>query len=253
MKKTYLGLLIVLMVFAAGCISGGGTSSETTTTSQNLPFTPEDLNSAIAKMKSYEYTMEITSYNGTKPAARLITRGEVDIENGLKAVATVSNSSLRGPLYYRTYYYTTKKGYATLTDRNGTITWEAACYSPGEGPNLTVNIVESLWKVLTLPDVKVEEEGEYYIVRANTTGGTIAAGEDVSGAYKVQMTIKLTKELMPAEVNETVHYTKNGERWVDIITLRIDSINRAKVEPPKELLSYLKRQGVDLSELLSKC
>ncbi|NJD99097.1 hypothetical protein E3E26_04775 [Thermococcus sp. LS1] len=252
MRKLYVGILIALMVFVAGCISSGGTTS-TTTTTPNLPFTAEDIENAVKSLKSYEYTMKVDSYNGTRLVAQLVTSGAIDFENEMKSTVTISNGTLRGPLYYKTYYYTTPKGYATLTDRNGTIVWEATCYGPNEGPNLTTSILDNVWKVLTLPDVRVEEEGDYYVIYANATGGTFEVGMENTNVYSTQIEIKLTKDLIPIEVKQTAYYTKGDEKWVDVITIEIKNINSAKVEPPSELVQYLKEQGIDLDELLARC
>jgi len=256
MRKLYFAVLLALMVIAAGCISPNkapSPTSTTSTTSPNLPFTAEDMKRAIEGMQSYEYSMKIETYNGTKLAGQLATEGAVDIKEGLKSIVTVSNSTAKGFMYYRTYYYTTRKGYASLIDRNGTVTWEAACYGQGEGPNLTTSILDNLWQVLNFPSVEVEEEGDYYIIHANTTSGTIEGGTRDVRAYKTQVEVKLTKDLIPVAIRETVHYTRNGQRWVDVITVDVWNVNRAEVTPPEELVNYLEEQGVNLEELLAKC
>ncbi|AFL94641.1 hypothetical protein CL1_0432 [Thermococcus cleftensis] len=253
MKARYIGLLIALIVLAAGCISGGGTSpSPTTTTTGNLPFTQEDMEKAITSLKSYEYVMRVDSYNGTRLVAQLRTEGAIDFEKKLKAVSTLSNSTVGGGSYYLAYYYTTSKGYASYIDRNGTVTWEAACYGPGEGPNMNSTVLDGLWKVLDMENVRVIEEDGYYLIYANETGGT-AIGTNVTNAYRTRVEVKLTKDLIPVEVKRTVYYEKNGAEWVDVTTIEIKNPDSATVEPPRELIDYLEEQGIDLGEFLGKC
>ncbi|ANF23004.1 hypothetical protein [Thermococcus piezophilus] len=256
MRKFYLGILLALMVLSAGCISSEGTSTttpSTTTAPPNLPFTAQDLENAVKSLKSYEYTMTVDSYNGTKLAFQLKTTGAIDFERGIKSTVTVSNGTLKGPVYYKTYYYTTATGYATLTDRNGTVVWEASCYGPGQGPNLTTSILDNVWKVLTLPGVQVENEGDYYIISANLTGGTFEVGTENMDVYRGQLEVKVTKKLIPVEIKQTAYYTRGNEKWVDVITIEIMNVNSANVEPPEGLVQYLKEQGIDLEKLLAQC
>ncbi|WP_148882585.1 hypothetical protein [Thermococcus aciditolerans] len=255
MRKLYIGLFIVLVVFAAGCISGGGTTpapTTTTTTAANLPFTLDDMKNAIKSLKSYEYTMHVDSYNGTKLVAQLSNEGAIDFERKLKSVSTFSNSSVGGGSYYRSYYYTTSSGYASYFDRNGTVTWEASCYGPGEGPDFNSTILSGLWEVLNIDNVRVIEDGDYYVIYANETGGT-AIGPNVTNAYRTRVEVRLTRDLIPVEIKKTVYYEKGGAKWVDVITIDVRNPNAAAVEPPEELVEYLKARGIDLADFLSKC
>ncbi|ASJ08765.1 hypothetical protein A3L11_05810 [Thermococcus siculi] len=250
MRRAYLGLLIVLIVFAAGCISGEGSSpTKTTTTSNSLPFTADDLRNAIEGLKSYEYTMRVDSYNGTELVAQLVTVGAIDFEKKLKSVSTFSNTS--GGSYYRSYYYTTNDGYAMYFDRNGTVSWEASCYGPGKGPDFNSTILDGLWEVMNIEGVKVVEKDGYYLVYANTTSGTASEGQIT--AYRTQIELKLTKDLIPVTVRKTVHYRKDSSEWMDITTIEVRRPNGATVEPPEGLVEYLKEQGIDLEEFLSGC
>ncbi|ASJ06716.1 hypothetical protein [Thermococcus pacificus] len=253
MRRAYLGLLIAFIVFAAGCIFGGSsqTGTPSTTTSSSLPFTAEELKNAITGLKSYEYAVRVDSYNGTKLAAQLFTNGSVDFERKLKSVLTFSNTTSGGGAYYRSYYYTTARGYAAYFDRNGTVSWEASCYGPGQGPGFNSTSLDWLSDIISVDGVKVVEKDEYYIVYANETGGT--AGNNQITAYKTEVVVKLTKELIPVEVNTTVHYKRDGFDWVDVTRMVISRPNAAKVEPPEELVSYLEKQGISLEEFLKGC
>ena len=253
MRRAYIGLLIAFIVFAAGCISGGPsqTGTPSTTTSNGLPFTAEELKNAITGLKSYGYTVRVDSYNGTKLVAQLFTNGSIDFEGKLKSVSTLSNTTSKGGAYYRSYYYTTARGYAAYFDRNGTVSWEASCYGPGEGPDFNSTVLDGLWEVMNTEGVKVVEKGDYYIVYANKTSG-IVENNQIS-AYRTQVEMKLTKDLIPLEVNRTVHYKKDGSDWVDVTRIIIARPNTAEVEPPRELVDYLKKQGIDLEEFLGGC
>ncbi|WP_297457887.1 hypothetical protein [Thermococcus sp.] len=249
MRRAFTGLLLAFIVLAAGCIGGSSKTSPTATGA--LPFTSVELKAAIEGLRSYEYAMKVDSYRGTELVAQLFTNGSVDFEKRTKSVSTFSNTTAHGGGYYRAYYYTDTRGYAAYYDRNGTVSWEVSCYGPGEGPNFNSTILDGLWTVLDSEGVRVVEKDNYYLVYANGTGGT--AGSDGITSYRTRITIKLTKDLIPVEVNRTVHYRKNGSEWVDVTRIVITQPNAAKVEPPIELVEYLEKQGIDLEEFLGKC
>ncbi len=250
MRKEYLGIigvLLVLTVLVSGCISSGG-SNPTTTTTKNLPFTKEQLESAVAGIKSYEYIMDVKTYNGTNLTATLYSKVSIDKENEMKSSITVANRT--GKLVYAVYYYTTRAGFVTLTNKSGLVNWQFSCYETGGGPEVNSTLLDNLWKDFPLENATVTTEGDYYIITVNHTIWSETGNEkDYSGT----VTVKLTKDLVPVEILQKAYYKKDGERWVDEIRIEITSVNSASVEPPLPLVDYLKGQGLDIGELLGKC
>ncbi|ASJ14429.1 hypothetical protein [Thermococcus radiotolerans] len=252
MRKRYLGIIgamLVLMVLASGCISSGGSSpSTTTTTTPNLPFTKEQLESAVAGIKSYEYVMDVKTYNGTKLVATLHSSVAIDKENEMKSSATVANKT--GEMVYAVYYYTTKAGFVTLTNKSGLVNWQFSCYEEGKGPEMNSTLLDNLWKDFPLENATVTTEGDYYIITVNHTIWSEGGSEkDYSGT----VTVKLTKDLVPVEITQKAYYRKEDQRWVDEITIEIRNVNAVSVKPPETLVDYLESQGLDLEELLGKC
>ncbi|ASJ12003.1 hypothetical protein [Thermococcus thioreducens] len=250
MRKEYLGIigvLLVLTVLVSGCISSGG-NTPTTTTAQNLPFTKDQLESAVAGIKSYEYVMYVKTYNGTKLVATLYSRVSLDREAGMKSSITIANKT--GKLAYALYYYTTKAGFVTLTNRSGLIDWQFSCYENGNEPKVNSTLLDNLWKDFPLENTTLTTEGDYYILTVNHTLWSEARNEkDYSGT----VTIKLTKNLIPVEILQKAYYRKDNERWVDEIKIEITSVNSTSVKPPQPLVDYLQGQGLDIGELLGKC
>ncbi|NJE60762.1 hypothetical protein [Thermococcus sp. 21S7] len=252
MRKVYpgiIGLMLILTVLVSGCISsGGGSPTTTTTTTPNLPFTKEQLESAVAGIKSYEYIMDIKTYNGTKLVATLHSSVAIDRENEMKSSATVASRT--GEMVYAIYYYTTKAGFVTLTNKSGLVNWQFSCYEDGNGPEVNSTLLDSLWRNFPLENATVTTEGGYYLITVNHTIWREGGSEkDYSGT----MTVKLTKDLVPVGITQKAYYRKGSERWVDEITIEIRNVNAVSVKPPETLVNYLKEQGLNLEELLGKC
>ncbi|NJE09826.1 hypothetical protein [Thermococcus sp. MAR1] len=252
MRKRSLGIIgamLVLMILVSGCISSGGSNSTTTTTtSSNLPFTKEQLESAVAGINSYEYVMDVKTYNGTKLAATLHSSVAIDKENKMKSSVTVANKT--GRLIYAVYYYTTKAGFVTLTNKSGLVNWQFSCYDTGKGPEMNSTLLDNLWKDFPLENATVTAEADYYLITVNHTIWSEKGNEkDYSGT----VTVKLTKDLIPVEIVQRTYYRRDGQRWVDEVKIEIQNVNSVSVKPPEPLVDYLKSQGVDLEELLGKC
>lgn len=254
MRKGYMGIigvLLVLTVLVSGCISGGGSgggNSPTTTTTRSLPFTKGQLESAVAGIESYEYVMDIKTYNGTNLTAALHSKVAIDKKNEMKSSITVASRT--GKLVYEVYYYTTKAGFVTLTNRSGLVNWQFSCYEKGKGPELNSTLLDNLWRGFPLENATVTAEGDYYLITVNHTLWSEGRTEkDYSGT----VTVKLTRDLIPVEILQRAYYTKDDERWVDEIKIEISGINSASVEPPQPLVSYLEGQGLDMEELFSEC
>ncbi|NJE75535.1 hypothetical protein [Thermococcus sp. ES12] len=252
MGKGYIGIIgavLVLMVFASGCISSGGNNpGHTTTTTSSLPFTKEQLEGAVAGIKSYEYVMDVKTYNGTKLVATLHSSVAIDKENKMKSSSTVA-SRTDGQVY-AVYYYTTKTGFVTLTNKSGLVNWQFSCYEAGKGPEVNSTLLDSLWKDFPLENATVATEGDYYIITVNHTIWSEGGNEkDYSGT----VTVKLTRDLIPVEIIQKAYYKKDDQRWVDEITIDIRNVNAVSVKPPETLVNYLESQGLDLEELLGKC
>ena len=251
MREKYLGImgmLLALMVLASGCVSSGGSSPTSTTSTQTLPFTKEQLESAVAEIRSYEYVMEVESYNETKLAATLYSKVSIDKEKAMKSSET--RASKGGELVYVVYYYTTGKGFVTLTNRSGLVNWEFSCYGENEGPNMDSTLLDNLWKDFPLENATLRVEGDYYLLTANVTVVEENLGEK---SYSGSVTVKLTKDLIPVEILQKAYYKRGDERWVDDVRIEIRNVNSAIVEPPEGLLKYLKGQGLELEDLLGKC